>query len=220
MYAKDLISDVIPSIQPTETGGVGLQWMDTFHVSHLPVVVQNDYLGLISDVELFDRNSGNDPVGCPVSPFKPFVYEYQHLYEVIELAARLDLSVVPVLSENNSYIGLISAGQLVKTFGELAAVNAPGGILVLELNGKDFLLSQIARIVEDNDAKILSCYVTSPVDSVNMEVTLKINRTDLTSIIQTFIRYEYTVKASFRSRNKNEEQLRYNYNHFMMYLNV
>ena len=110
--------------------------------------------------------------------------------------------------------------QLLQSFGEMAAMNLPGGIIVLELNNNDYSLAQIARIVEDNDAKILGSYVTSSVDSMKMEVTLKINRVDLTSIIRTFLRFDYTIKASYQSSDRNIDVLRNNYDQFMMYLNV
>ena len=110
--------------------------------------------------------------------------------------------------------------QLIQSIGEMATVKLPGGIIVLELNNHDYSLAQIARIVEDNDAKILSSYITSSVHSIKIEVTLKINRSDLTSIIQTFLRFGYTIKASYQSNDRNEDLLRKNYDQFMMYLNV
>ena len=110
--------------------------------------------------------------------------------------------------------------QLIPSIDEMATVNLPGGIIVLELNANDYSLAQIARIVEDNDAKIWSSHITSSTDSMKMEVTLKINRTDLTSIIRTFLRFGYTIKASYQSNDRNEDVLRNNYDQFMMYLNV
>ena len=101
-----------------------------------------------------------------------------------------------------------------------ATVKTPGGVIVLELNIHDYSLAHIARIVEDNDAKIISSQVTYIADSMKIEVSLKINRTDLTSIIQSFMRYDYTVKALYRSNNRNEDVLRNNYEQLMMYLNV
>ncbi len=221
MHAKDLISEVIPPLQPSDTGAEGLHWMDVFRISHLPIVSGGDFLGLISDVDIFDRNMPEEPVGkYSVALSGPFVYDYQHLYEVVELAARLDLTAVPVLTEKHKYLGTISSRQLIRSFADMAAVKIPGGILVLEINANDYSLSQIAQIIEENDAKILSCYVTSPPDSVKMEVTLKINRVDLTSVIRTFLRYDYVVKASYQSNDRNEDVLRNNYDQFMMYLNV
>ena len=103
---------------------------------------------------------------------------------------------------------------------QLNMTNMPGGIIVLELNANDYSMAQIARIVEDNDAKIWSSHVRSIADTFKIEVTLKINQTDLTSVIRSFQRYDYTVKASFQGNNRYEDVLRKNYDQFMLYLNV
>jgi glycine cleavage system regulatory protein len=96
----------------------------------------------------------------------------------------------------------------------------PGGIIVLEMNVHDYSLAHIARIVEDNEAKILSSHVASVADSMKMEVTLKINREDVTSIILSLMRYDYAIKASYMSNNRNEDVLHSHYEQLMMYLNV
>ena len=221
MLARDLISEVIAPLQPSDTGARGLHWMEVFRISHLPVVNHGDFLGLVSDVDIFDRNKTDIPVGeYSLAPLSPFVYEYQHLYEVIELVSQLNLTAIPVLTENLKYLGVITVRQLIQSLGKLAAMEMPGGIIVLEINDNDYSLAQIARIVEENNAKILSSYITSTTDSVKMEVTLKINQVDLTSIIRTFLRYNYIIKASYQSNNRNEDILRNNYDQFMMYLNV
>ena len=221
MIARDLISKVISPLQPSDTGVDGLNSMEAFRISHLPLVNQGDFLGLISDADISDRNMTDMPVGAySFTPFNPFVYEFQPLYEVIELVSRLHLSAVPVLNEEHKCLGVITVQQLIQSVSNMTAVKLPGGIIVLELNANDYSLAQIARIVEDNDAKILSSYITSSVDSVKMEVTLKINRVDVTSLIQSFLRYDYIVKASYQSSDRNKDILRDNYDQFMMYLNV
>ena len=98
--------------------------------------------------------------------------------------------------------------------------NVPGGVIVLELNANDYSMAQIARIVEDNDAKILSSHVRSITNSFKIEVTLKVDQTDLTSIIRSFMRFDYNIKASFQGNNRYEDVLRKNYDQFMLYLNV
>jgi len=102
----------------------------------------------------------------------------------------------------------------------IAAMKMPGGVIVLELNVYDYSMAQIARIVEDNDAKIWCCYISSPADSAKMEVTLKINQSDLTSIIRSFQRYGYTIRAFYQGHNRHEDILRNHYDQFMLYLNV
>lgn len=216
-----MISDVVPALKTSDTGFQALTWMDIFRISHLPIVNNSEFLGLISDKDIYDLNMADEPIGNhKLSLFSPFVYENQHIYEVIELVSRLNLSAVPVLDHKNNYLGLITLTELIEKFADLPAVKHPGGILVLELNVHDYSLSQIAQIVESNDAKVLSLYITSSEDSTKMDVIIKINRTDLSSIIQTFERYDYTIKASYLKDNEADNLIKNRYELFMRYLNV
>ena len=142
------------------------------------------------------------------------------LNEVMELASELQLSVIPVLDDNNHYLGAISLTDLLHYFADVSSLKQPGGIIVLELNTNDYSLSQIAQIVESNDAKILSLYITSPLNSTKLEITLKINRKDLTSIIQTLIRYDYIIKASFMDENDLNSLYENRYDSFLKYLSI
>ena len=101
----------------------------------------------------------------------------------------------------------------------ITAVDNPGGIIVLELNVNDFSLSEIAQIIESNDARLLSLYMNSQADSTRSELTLKINRMDIQPILQTFLRYDYTIKASFFESDYTDD-LRERYNQLMNYLNI
>ena len=185
------------------------------------LVNNNEFLGLISDKDIYDLNMVDEAIGNHnLSLFSPFVYENQHIYEVIEIVSRLNLSAVPVLDYKNNYLGLITLTELIEKFADLPALKHPGGILVLELNIHDYSLSQIAQIVESNDAKVLSLYVSSSEDSTKMDVILKINRTDMSSIIQTFERYDYTIKASYLKDNEADNLIKNRYELFMRYLNI
>lgn len=221
MLAKDLISDVVPALRTSDTGLRALNWMEIFRVSHLPIVNNKDFLGLISDTDIYDLNMADEPIGNHnLSLFSPYVNSDTHIYGVVEIISRLKLTVVPVLGQNNQYMGLITMNDLMAHFSELTAMKHPGGILVVELHENDYSLSQIAQIVEGNDAKILSLYISSPSESMKMEVTLKINRTDLSSIVQTFERYNYEIKSTYME--DEEMDLFYNnrFEEFMRYLNI
>jgi acetoin utilization protein AcuB len=221
MLAKELISDVIPALKTSDTGVKALYWMDIFRISHLPIVNNNEFLGLISDTDIYDMNSPDEPIGNHnLSLFSPYILEDHHVYQAIELISKLKLSVVPVLQQNKNYVGMITAQRLMQFMGDLFAVKNPGGIIVLEINANDYSLTQIAQIVESNDAKILSMYITSLPDSTKMDLTLKINRIDLTSIIQTFVRFDYIVKAQFMEHDEMENLYSNRYEQFMLYLNI
>lgn len=220
MLAKDLITDEVPPLKTSDTGLMVINWMDEFKVSHLPIVNNHEYLGLISDTDILDLNITDDEIGKhKLSLIRPFVKENQHVYEVIKMISNMKLTVLPVLDENENYLGLIPLTSLLQQFSILAATREPGGIIVLEMNELDYSLSQIAQIVEGNDGKILSCYLNSLPESTRIEVTVKVNKTDISGILQTFNRYNYTVKASFH-QSEFSDDMKNRFDSFMNYINI
>ncbi len=221
MLAKDLLSEVVPSLKTSDTGLQALSWMEIFRISHLPIVNNKEFLGLISDTDIYDLNLADEPIGNHnLSLFSPYVTSDQHIFEVIELVSRLKLTIVPVLNQEKHYLGLITMNDLIQRFANLAGLKDPGGIIVLELHQNDYALSQIAQIVEGNDAKILGLYLSSSDESMKMELTLKINRTDLSAIIQTFNRFNYIIKASYHEDEDMDSFYTSRYESFMRYLNM
>lgn len=220
MIAKQLISESIIPLKSSDTGSTALSMMDDYRVSHLPIVNNVDYLGLISNVDIYNLNNFDEPLGTlALSLPKPYVIEYDHFYEVVKLISYSKLTLVPVLDNNNKYLGSITLNILVKNFSKIAAINNPGGIIVLDINNNDYSLTEIAQIVESNSAKVLSLYVTSHPDSTKIEVTLKINKIDILPVLQTFNRYNYIVKASY-SEKEDLDDLRERFESLMNYLNV
>lgn len=216
-----MISEIIPSLKTSDTGITALNWMDVFKVMHLPIVNDKEFLGLISEVDIYDMNMPEEPLGNhPLSLFMPYVLEHQHVFEIMEVVSRLKLSLVPVLDIKKNYLGVITMVDLLHYFAELSALKNPGGIIIVELNSNDYSMAQISQIVEGNDAKILSSYVTPHQDSTKLELTLKLNVTDLTSIIQTFNRYNYSIKGSFMKFDDEENLLDERYDLLMRYLNT
>jgi acetoin utilization protein AcuB len=220
MLAQELITDEIPPLKTTDTGLMAINWMDEFKVSHLPIVNKNEYLGLISDTDILDLNITDDELGkCKISLIRPFVKENQHIYEVIKMISAMKLTVLPVLNEHEHYLGLIPSTHLLQQFSMIAATNEPGGIIVLEMNVHDYSMTQISQIVEGNDGKILSCYLRHLPDSTQIEITLKLNKEDLSGTLQTFYRYNYNVKASYH-QSEFLSDLKNRYDSFMNYINI
>jgi len=221
MVAKDLISDVVPAIKTSDLGQTALNWMEIFRVSHLPIVNNQDFLGLISDTDIYDMNQPEEPIGNhSLTLLKPYVTTEQHLFEVIGLASRLKLSVVPVLDSNNHYKGVITTSDLIRHIAGISSLDQAGGIIVLELIERDYSLTQIAQIVESNNIKVLSMYITSPPDSTRLEVTLKVNTNDLTSVLKTFERYNYDVKTWITSDDSMDRFYSERFDLLMKYLNM
>jgi CBS domain-containing protein len=221
MVANDLISDVVPSLKTSDTGQTALNWMEIFRISHLPIVNNLDFLGLISDTDIYDMNQPEEPIGNhALTLFKPFVTTEQHLFEVIGLASRLKLTVVPVLDDKSHFKGVITTTDLVRYLAGISSMDQQGGIIVLELIERDYSLSQIAQIVESNNVKVLSMYVTSPPDSTRLEVTIKVNTNDLVSVIRTFERYNYDVKTWVTSDDSMDKFYSERFDILMKYMNI
>lgn len=221
MVAVDLISDIIPSLKTSDTGQTALNWMEIFRISHLPIVNNLDFLGLISDSDIYDMNQPEEPIGNhELTLLKPYVKDDQHLFEVIGVAARLKLSVIPVLDDNNHYLGVITASDLIRYIASTSSMDQPGGIIVLEMTERDYSLSQIAQIIESNNIKVLSMYITSPADSTRLEVTLKVNETDLLAVIRTFERYNYDVKTWITTNDSIDRFYSERFDMLMKFLNM
>ena len=221
MIAQDLLSEVVPPLRLTDSGQKALNWMEIFRISHMPVVDGKRLVGLISDKIIYDLNIIDKPVGDYSDHLlSPHIHTNQHIYEIFSTISALKLSAVPVLDLHHQYCGLITVFDLAQKFADLVAVSEPGGVIVLELNSIDYSLSQIAQIVEGNDAKILSFYVTPETESKVMTVTLKINVIDLSAIIQTFVRYDYNIKAVYMDDSIIQNLYDDRFDQLMKFMNI
>lgn len=220
MIAKELITDNIIPLKTSDTGTAALGMMEENRISHLPIVNEKDFLGLISDTDIFNLNNFDESIGNHMlSITRAYVTENQHIYDILHSFSENKLTLLPVLNDKNHYLGVITLANLVQQLSKITAIDNPGGIIVLEINDKDYVLTEIARIVESNDAKVLSMYITSHPDSTKLEVTLKVNKMDIGPILQTFLRYNYTIKASY-AEDTYYESLQERFDSLMNYLNI
>lgn len=220
MLVSDLITDEIPPLKLTDTVERALDWMEQFKVTNLPVVHNQELVGIVSESDLLDYNKPEETFETAAIPLmKPIIHQHQHVYDLLKLMASLNLTVMPVLDDNEKFKGSISLKGFVKNLANLVAVQNPGGVIVLELNQNDYSVTQIGNIIEGNDAKILSLHVSSIPDSTKVEVTIKVNKEDLSRIIQTFNRYNYTIKATFQQGEYGHD-LKNRLDEFMHFLNI
>jgi acetoin utilization protein AcuB len=220
MLAVELIADALPPIHTSDTVQKVFDRMAEFRVRHLPIVNQEQFLGLISEDDLIEISDYQTEVGAlALSLVNPYVLEDQHIYDVIRLFHEQQLTIVPVLDIKKNYLGVISINTMNEYFARLTSVSQPGGIIVLEINNKNNSLAHMAQIVESDNAQILSSYVYQHPDSTRMEVTLKVNKQDISTIIATFLRYEYDIKATFNHTGDNDNS-RDRYDSLMNYLNL
>ncbi len=219
MIARELLSDVIIPLKTSDTGREALSIMNDFYVKHLPIVNNEQLLGLISENDILSYDV-DEPLGSySLSLTRSHVTENDHLYEVLRLLGDYQLTVIPVVDKDGNYLGLVSQEDILRYFANTGSFTEPGSIIVLEIQKRDYSLAEISRIVESEQAAILSTFITSDLNSSHVEVTIKINRQDLHHIIATFERYDYQIKASFQE-SEYIDSLQERYDSLMNYLNV
>lgn len=218
MLTRDLISHSIPYLHLHDTVHHALQLMSDYHLLHLPVVDTNTYLGVVSEEQLLHADTDNLLDQVMISDGETSVQANEHFLKAIQVAVKNKLSMVPVVEEKE-ILGIVTYSDLLQNASDFLSLNQPGGLIVLELEGKDYTLNEITRIVESNDAQITQLNTYTDIDNGIMYVTIRVNKLEISDIISTFQRYEYNVKYYF-GEELYENELRSNYDNLMYYLKI
>lgn len=218
MLATELIRTDVSALPLNTTVGAAIELFNDAKSTHLPVVDQGKYVGLVSEEQLLElpdelqsiKNLAHMPISVPAEA---------HLFDALAVFAEYKLSLLPVVGNQEKYLGSLHPQDIVGLLGNLLSSKIPGGVLVLEVNQFDYHLSQIAQIVESNDAKILASFLASNEESSRIQITLRINRVDLSAIVKTFTRYNYTIVATYH-KSIHSVDLQARYENLLNYLNM
>lgn len=220
MFAEEIISNAISPLRTDDTVQKALDRMNEFKLKHMPVVDDGSFLGLIAEDDLLNLHDHDAYIkNISVNLLNVFILKDAHTYDVIRLLSQLKLTAVAVLDAQKNYVGTITINNMINAVAEQYAVNEPGGIIVLEISNRDNSLAHISQIVEADNAQILSSYVNSFEDSTRLEVTLKINKTEISGLVASFERYDYIVKEVYNN-TQIDDGSQERYDSFMNYLNV
>ena len=220
MLTRELLSQTLPSLRLHDKVYQALLWMNENNVSHLPVVDEDKYAGLISEEDLLQAENDNLPLSSLQHLFANIsVKEDKHFLKAVQLAADSGISIVPVVSEENELIGTVAYNDLLKFSSEFMSLSEPGGLIVLEMGNNQYSFNEISKLVETNDAQITQLNSSIDQESGLTQVTIRINKPEVSDIVATFQRYEYNVKYFFGEELYTNE-LKSNYDNLMNYLKI
>jgi CBS domain-containing protein len=219
MLLKDFITKEYPVLKSFDTGEYALSMMDELKVKHLPLVDDGIYKCLLSEKELLTMPDPSVPIAEPIL-FAPEVTENSHLHEVIARMSRYRLTLLPVVTSEGKYIGVITRDKLIDAIAELCNVEASGSVVVLEMWPQDYVLSDIARIVEANNAHVLNLLYNIEQDTGRLRITLKIDLEDATPVIRSFERFNYMVLYHFMEKGMVDEVLQQRMDELLYYMNM
>lgn len=221
MLAEELINHMIPPLKLKDDAHKAMLWMEELRSNELPVVDKEIFKGVVTEELILEEND----VEKLVSDFKLqnsdcVVSKSAHFYDVLKVAAEQEAKLVGVADDEGKYIGVITVPDTVTAFAQSAAIQIPGGILVLSMDSIDYSLSEISRLIEENNAKILSSSIKEDeLDSAKIRLTLKINILDLSPIVATLERFGYRIIARFQE-NKVEEGEKERVDMLLKYLDI
>lgn len=220
MLTRELQSQSLPSLHLHDKVYQALQLLNDNQVTHLPIEEGDKFIGLISEDDLLQADNDNDTLDKLQQSFSNIsVKENEHFLKAVQLAADNGLSVVPVVNEENELTGTVTYYELLKHAAGFMSLNEPGGLIVLEMESNQYSFNEISKLVETNDAQITQLNTTNDPETGMMQVTIRINKPEISDIIATFQRYEYNIKYFF-GEEQYANELRSNYDNLMNYLKI
>jgi acetoin utilization protein AcuB len=220
MLTRELISPSLPILHLHDKVFNALQMMNDCHVSHLAVDDEGKYVGLVNEEGLMQAPDDTVEIKEFAASFPAFfINQNDHFLKALQIAVEHRLSVVPVINDDKELLGVVSYRELLKQASEFMNVKEAGGLIVLEMENNNYSFSEISRLVETNDAQITQLNTYTDPQTGLMQVTIKINKTEISDIVATFQRYEYNVKYYF-GEEMYENELRSNYDNLMNYLKL
>jgi acetoin utilization protein AcuB len=220
MLTGELHSQSIPYLHLNDKVYQALQLMNDNHITHLPIVEGDKYVGIISEEDLLLAENDRVELNTLSQSFgNAFVKSGDHFLKAIQVAAENGLSIVPIVSDDNDIMGAVAYNDLLKNASEFMSLNEPGGLIVLEMESNQYSFNEISKLVETNDAQITQLNTSNDAETGMMQVTIRVNKPDISDIVATFQRYEYSIKYYF-GEEQYANELRSNYDNLMNYLKI
>jgi len=219
MLATQLLNSSFPSIHLYDSVSMALQLMEDYDIQHLPVVNEEKYIGIIGKSDLLDVSENNTIATTQEFILPVSIKGEEHFLVALKLMTEKELSLLAVVNEQTELIGIIAITDLIQQLAHFLGTEEKGGLIVLEITRRNFSFGEICRLVETNDALITQCNTMTEPDTGLIIVTLKINKIEISAIVATFQRYDYTVRYYFGQESYDNE-LKDNYQHLLAYLNV
>jgi CBS domain-containing protein len=215
---KELLSTEIPCLSPLDTGERVLSIMEEYKVAHLALVENGKYLCLVSERDAYRLEDPTIPLG-KASYFAPSVDISDNLLAMLEKITSNKLSLLPMTNADNDYLGVITQPKTILALAAWLGVDKPGAILVLEVAHQDYSVSEIARIVENNNAQILNLF-TYPSDTGRLRIGIKVNVEDASNIIRSFERFNFNLVQSFSKQSLRDDADEHRLQELFYYINM
>ena len=220
MYIGEIISSYYAEVSLTDTVHEVLERINELHLRQLPIVGHDDFIGLVQEDDLLAAEDQEVMIQDikRTSPFV-YIYDYQHVYDALQMMAVYGHDIVTVVDKDHKYQGIVSQKTILEAINSSLVTSEQGAIIVLEMDSKDYSLSQVSHIIESENARILSFTSRQPPDANRLEMTIKVNKSNISAIVASLWRFDYVVKATFND-GSDDSDIQNRYNLLMNYLDI
>ncbi|HLS96321.1 CBS domain-containing protein [Sphingobacterium allocomposti] len=220
MYIGEILAKNYFDVKSDDSISFTLDKMNELHTSQLPVVNGRDFLGVIAEDHLLAAHDDTHELhSLMVSLRFVYLYEYQHVYDALQYMSAHQLEVLPILDKENNYVGVVTLGDLLSSVNETLSNKEPGAIIVLELGKNDVSFSHIAHIFESENIRILNAAVRDIPNTTKIEMTIKVDKQNISTLVASLWRFDYVVKATFNDGSQDSD-IKERYDILMNYLNL
>ncbi len=219
MLSSQLIQTTYPVLNLLDKVAFALQLMDDYDVVHLPVASEEKFAGMISKEELLDADETITIAALQDFFISKSAKATEHFMAAVKIAAENNLSLVTIVNDEAEIVGSTSEKEILAALSTFIGNEEPGGIIVLEIDRRNYSFGEISRLVETNDAYITQLNTLTEATTGLVLVTIKVNKIEISDIVATFQRFDYAVRYFFGEEQYTNE-LKDNYNHLMAYLNI
>jgi CBS domain-containing protein len=197
---SDYINNDFKPIESSESVVEVQSFFEEINYSHFPIADNGVYLGCVAaeDVETFETEKKLADYRYAFEGF--FVRTTMSWLDALEVFARNNANIVPILDDNNKYVGYYEINDVVKFLNGTPFLKELGGIIIVEKNIAEYSMSQITQIVESNNGKLLGLFVSEATND-KIQITIKITMGSMNEIIQTFRRYNYEIVSEHHEDN-------------------
>jgi acetoin utilization protein AcuB len=225
MTVQTLLSIDLEPLAPTDTAGQALVRLADLDVAHLPIVDGEEHLlAIVGEEDLLDRAAPDAMLGTLAGLGAIHVGPDAHWYEAASVMAQHHLSILPVVDRGGRYVGLVRRSDLFDRFAGALSTGSPGAVLIIEIPPRDFSFSELVRLIEQSDARVLSASTQGQeqapgVDAIPIHVTMKLNTADTSRVKHVLEHHGYHVTAAF-NEDEDDEVFNHRLAEFLRYLEV
>ena len=217
LITEFIINDIKPVSETEPIAEVQSIFSQTTY-SHIPISQNGIYQGSLAenDTHCYEADTLISDYRHSYSQF--FVRFTTNWLDVLEAFAQNSTNLMPVLDENNVYLGYYELADVMNFFNSTPFLAEYGSVLVIEKGVLDYSFSEISQIIESNDGTILGAFV-SKIENYVAEISIKVGKANFNNLLAAFRRYSYNVVSSHQE-DTFVKDLRERSQYLEKYLNI